>query len=527
MEREPNATGAVSSAASEEDALADAGNLAVLPAQEHRRSRFDLQGRSLREHTARGVLINGAFTVSESVLTVVKGFVAAAFISPSQYGIWGILVVTLATLLWLKQVGISDKYIQQDDPDQETAFQKAFTLELLFTAVLACVLGAALPVIVLIYGEADLLLPGLVMLAVLLAIPLQAPIWVYYREMAFVRQRALQAVDPVVATLVTLGLAIAGAGYWSFVFGVLAGAWSAGFAALWFARIKPRFRYDRGTLRSYASFSWPLFIAGGSSLVIAQSATIAVDAELGVAAVGALALAANVTQFTNRVDMLVTTTMYPAVCAARDRLELLHESFVKSNRLALVWAVPFGVALTLFAADLVSFGIGERWRPAVELLQVYGVTAAVAHVGFNWDAYFRARGDTRPIAVANVVTMAAFLACLFPLLAAHGLSGLAVAVAVAAAVHLAARAYYLRRLFSDFGFGFARHAARAIAPTVPAAAVVLAMRVAESGERTLGIALAELAAYGVVALAATWALERGLLREAAGYMRASAGAEAP
>ena len=34
---------------------------------------------------------------------------------------------------------------------------------------------------------------------------------------------------------------------------------------------------------------------------------------------------------------------------------------MKSNRLALMWGVPFGVGLTLFAADLVEFGIGEEW----------------------------------------------------------------------------------------------------------------------------------------------------------------------
>ena len=49
---------------------------------------------------------------------------------PTEYGVWGILVAALGTLLWLKQVGIGDKYVQQEDDDQELAFQQAFTLEL-------------------------------------------------------------------------------------------------------------------------------------------------------------------------------------------------------------------------------------------------------------------------------------------------------------------------------------------------------------------------------------------------------------
>jgi hypothetical protein len=64
----------------------------------------------------------------------------------------------------------------------------------------------------------------------------------------------------------------------------------------------------------------------------------------------------------------------------------------------------------------------------------------------------------------------------------------------------------------------ARHAARAIAPTLPAAAAVLAVR-ALGGPDTLAATLAEAALYVAATVAATWALERDLLREVAGYLR--------
>src|ERR1700712_2748368 len=94
--------------------------------------RFALGGRSLRSHAARGTLINGAFLVGVDSLSVIKGFVVAGLVSTGDYGIWGILVVALGTLGWLKQVGVSDKYIQQEEADQEAAFQKAFSLEAIF-----------------------------------------------------------------------------------------------------------------------------------------------------------------------------------------------------------------------------------------------------------------------------------------------------------------------------------------------------------------------------------------------------------
>jgi O-antigen/teichoic acid export membrane protein len=476
-----------------------------------------LAGRTLREHAARGTAINAAFLIGLSAFGLVRGFVLAGLLTRTDYGVWGVIVTALGTLLLFKQLGIGDKYIQQDEDDQELAFQKAFTLELLFTGVLVVVVAIGIPLVALLYGTTAIVAPGCVLLLALPAGALQAPLWIHYRSMDFVRQRTLQALDPVVGFVVAVGLAVAGAGYWAFVGGVLAGAWSTAIASVAFSPYRLRLRYEPGTLRRYASFSWPLFLGGAAAMLMIQAAMLGTTRHLGLAAAGTVALAASVTQFTDRVDQIVSGTLYPAICSVRDRTDLLFESFVKTNRLSLMWAVPFGVGVTLFADDLVGFALGSRWEPAVPLLQAFGVTAALAHLGFNWDGYFRARGETRPVAVHAVVGTVAFLVVGLPLLLTHGLDGLAVGLAFASFAMLCARAVFLRRLFP--GFAMIPHAVRSVAPTVPAVAVVLAARWAESGVRRPGEAVVELVAYLLVTVVATVWFERPLLREAAGYLR--------
>jgi O-antigen/teichoic acid export membrane protein len=246
---------------------------------------------------------------------------------------------------------------------------------------------------------------------------------------------------------------------------------------------------------------------------------------VGLAGVGALTLASTVYQLTARVDAVVTDTLYPAICAVRDRTDLLYESFVKSNRLALMWAMPFGLGVALFGSDLVSFVIGERWRDAVVLFEVFGVVVAIGHLGFNWTAYFRALGDTRPIAVGAVAQLVAFLAVNIPLLFAYGLPGYAAGYVVTVAVGLVVRGAYLRRLFR--GFRLLPHAARALAPSVPAVALVGLLRIAGTGDRTAAVAAVELVLYLLATAFATLALERRLLGEAVSYLRRNGAAGAP
>jgi PST family polysaccharide transporter len=232
------------------------------------------------------------------------------------------------------------------------------------------------------------------------------------------------------------------------------------------------------------------------------------ELELGLAGVGAVALASSIVAYTGRVDQVVTATLYPAICRVADRPLALAEAFVKSNRLAVSFGLPFGVGLSLFAEALITDVLGDRWLPALGLLQAFALVAAADQLGFNWTAFYRALGRTRPIAVVNVVRAVVFCAVALPLLLSDGLRGLAIGMAVTTAAGFVLRCWFITRLFPAAPLG--REGLRALLPTALGAAAVWA------GGR--GDAAAELVLFVAVVAAATWVLQRALLREAAGYL---------
>lgn len=485
--------------------------------------RFDLGEASLRSHTARGVVINSAFQIGLAGLMLFRRVAVAAFLTTSEYGIWGLLVATLLTLSWLKEVGISDKYIQQDEGDQIQAFHRAFSLELIYSVLLFLLIVAALPLYgLVVYDRPEIILPGAILALSLVATAFQAPIWIAYRQLRFVRQRTLQSVDPVVTTAITIGLAVAGAGYWSLVIGGLVGSVVGALIATASSPFGLKFTFDLASARSYVRFSGPLLLASVSSLVVVQGAVIVGNYTVGLAGIGAIGLAASFSALADRVDSMIRMTIYPAVCAIQDQVERMHEVFVKSNRVALMWGVPFGVALALFAQDLVSFALGEKWQIAVPLIQAFGLIVALRQVGFSWSTFMRATGRTRPIAVSGIVAVLAFLTVTGPLMVVIGLDGYIVGMAVATVVDLVLRSHYLRQLFP--GFQLLRHLLRSILPVLPAVALILTTHLLTSaGERSGLQALAELACYLVAVVAATWYLERPLVREMLGYLRPGRG----
>jgi O-antigen/teichoic acid export membrane protein len=482
-----------------------------------------VEGGGLRSKTARGLLINSGFRVGMAGINLARNVGVAAFVTASEYGLWGLLVTTMITLAFLKQVGVADKYIQQREEDQEAAFQKAFTFQFLYTLLFFVIVAVALPVYAFgVYGRPEILLPGFVLSLSLIATTLQAPTWVFYRRMDYFRQRSLEVVDPIVTTVATLALLIAGMALWGLVIGFLIGS-VAGAVVVLIANPYPfRLRFDRAAFREYVGFSWPLFIGGVGGLLVVQGAVIIGNAALGLAAVGAIGLATNFSRFSNRIEQLLTSTMYPAVCAVQERRDLLLEVFVKSNRLGLMWALPFGIGLTLFAGDLVDFVFGSTWEEAIPLLQVFGLIFGFGTIGFAWGTFYKAQGRTRPIAVTGVASVVVFFAVTVPLMLTVGVMGYAIGMASATLAQLVLRGYFLRRLFP--GFNLLRHAVRALAPIAPAVGLVLLVRLAEDGgARTLGVAIGELAIYLLVVVATTYAFERSLIREAVGYLRRAVG----
>lgn len=477
---------------------------------------IDTRGRTLRQHSARGTIINSGFQVGLAGVRLLQRLVVAAFLTEAEFGLWGILIATLLTLSWLKEVGIADKYVQQTEPDQARAFQKAFTLELFISLVFFAFVAAAFPVYALAYGHEEIIVPGIVLA---LSVPLtafQSPAWIPYRRLQYVRHRILLAVDPLVAFAVTITLGVAGLGYWCLVLGVVSGALAGAIAATATSAFPLAIRFDRGTLSEYASFSWPLVGFGMSNLLVVQGTLLVANRTVGLAGIGVIGLAGTIASFADRVDRIISETIYPAVCAAADRLELLRETFIKSNRVTLMWAVPFGAALALFAGDLITFVLGERWRDAEPLLIAIGLIAALGQVGFNWTVFMRAVNDTKPIFLASLLGVLTFFCVMIPALLTLDLIGYAVGLGVATGLQLVARHYFLKRLFERVSM--LRQLLRAIAPTIPAAAMILATRLLTPDDHSALLVVAELTLYTVASVVFTYLIERRLVKEMLGYL---------
>jgi O-antigen/teichoic acid export membrane protein len=197
-----------------------------------------------------------------------------------------------------------------------------------------------------------------------------------------------------------------------------------------------------------------------------------------------------------------------------------------------MWALPFCAGFVLFAPDLVHFILGDKWVPAIVLLQGLAGAAAIQQVGYNWFSFYRAVGRPRPQAVESAVMVATFAGLAIPGLIFWGAAGFVWGRIAGALAMLAVRRHFVRRLLPHvelIALGL-----RGAAPVVAAAALTGAARLALwDGNRSAAQAVAEIVLFVAGCALVTWLVERPLLREVArearggGGLAARSGGETP
>jgi O-antigen/teichoic acid export membrane protein len=480
--------------------------------------RLDFPREQLRDRTARGGVLNALFLGGGEGLALLQGLIVTALLGPVAIGLYGIVTTTAMAIVQLRRVGIDEAFVQQSAEHQENEFRRAFGVELAVGLAGSLAIAMLAPLVALIFGD-DQLLPLTLAVAYLpLAFSLQAPQWVFFRRMDFLRVRVLQFLIPLVTFAVTIPLAIATDSVWALVIGPFCGNAVAVIAGIAISPYPLRPIFDRAAAAHYLRFSWPIFATALATLIVQFGQILAFDIDGGLEAAGFITLAFTLTRYADRADQIVATTIYPAICAVVDQVETQRRIFVTASRLTLIWALPFCAGLILFAPDLVQLVLGDEWEPAVVLIQGLAGAAALQQVGYVWFSFYRARADTAPQAVESAAMVVAFLALAVPGLFLWGFEGFVAGRIMVSLAMLAVRAHYVRALFPEIGL--ARIAVRGAVPAAAGLAVVLLLRVAlGGGEREAVEALAQVALFAAVTGGLTWALERPLLAEVAAFRR--------
>jgi lipopolysaccharide exporter len=346
------------------------------------------------------------------------------------------------------------------------------------------------------------------------------------RELAFGRRFVAVGIQSVVSSVVAVVLAFSGAGVWSLVLGVVAGAvaYTVGLLLVTPDHVWPTF--DRAAARRVMSVGRGFLLQNGASFLQQNVDYIVVGRTLGARPLGFYSMAYRLGELPQSgIAHPIAKVTFPAFVRIQHQGGEIRAAFLSALRFVGLVSAPIGLVISAAAGPFVHTVFGSKWSPAVGPVAVFGVWAVVRVVQVTFEWFLNSVGQA---ALVGRIAIGLALAHVPALVAAAVWSGIT-AVAWVMLAHICVTLVALMVAGSRVAHVPLRDQWRALRPIVlgslagwgAARAVVAVVSASAAIELVLSV-VAGVIAYCAVTWAAEPSLPRSTVRLVARAMRRGA-----
>jgi len=389
---------------------------------------------TLRETTIRGLRWVAATRVVEQVFAFAVAVALAHLITPASYGHAAVALIFLPLGAILTFEGFASALVQLDTIDEHDRRGAMF---------MSLVGGAALSVVV--FALTGPLWSPLFGAQTARLIQLISPILfigafggvsraLLLRKLDFRSTSVIEAVSGVGGSAVAVGLAIAGLGARSIIFGALA-QMLINSSLLMVAARPPLPRWSWHAQRRVGGFGLPAALAGLVEIMFRNIDYWILAARLSAASTGFYYRAFNLgVVYQDKLSGVMVQVAYPVYSRTPDkaRLRAMHE---RAARVHAAVIFPLLASLMVLAPVLVPFVFGSAWTPSVRPTQILALAGMLAAILTGYPQVMLAIGRPRQLLYFNVGRLGVYAGAVI-LASRHGLVAVAVAVVAAYAVIL-------------------------------------------------------------------------------------------
>jgi O-antigen/teichoic acid export membrane protein len=326
---------------------------------------------SLKQKTVSGLLWSFIDNFSKLGLTFIIGIILARLLSPSEFGLIGMISIFIALSQSLVDSGFTQALIRKKECTQAD-YSTVFYFNLLVGFVLYLVLYLSAPSISRFFEEPQL---NLIVKVIGLGIVINAFTIVQRarltKEINFKLQTKISIIASVVSGTIGIVMAYSGYGVWSLVFKTLMGFFFSSVLLWIWNKWKPTLVFSKNSFKELFSFGYRLLLSGLIDTVYRNIYLLIIGKYFSAAELGFYTRA---DQFNNLPSSNITSVIqrvsYPILTEIQDdvpRLKIAYQKIIKSTMLISFVAMMIMAAV---AKPLILSLIGEKWLPSVIYLQL-------------------------------------------------------------------------------------------------------------------------------------------------------------
>jgi len=369
-----------------------------------------------------------ALRIASRLLQLVSLLILARLLMPEDFGLMGIVLVTIATLETFSQTGFQAALIQKKDDIREYA-DTAWTVHVIRGLLLCSILVLLAPLIAGFFNE-ERVTPLLRVVALGLVLRGLTNIHVLYfqKELQFSKEFAFQISGTIVNVAVAIPLAIIYRSVWALVAGHLAGHFARLVVSYLLIPAVPHLRLEWAKFKEM--FAFGKWVLGSGVLVFfaTQGDDIFVGKFLGAVALGFYQLAYRISNTpATEITHVISQVTFPAYSKMQDNIPRLREAYLKVFQLTTLLSFPVAGMILVLGKDFTRLFLGEKWLPMVPAMQILVILGAVRSIAATAGPVFYAVGKPKIDTLWQIVRVTTLFVLLYPLTTQWGILGASIA----------------------------------------------------------------------------------------------------
>jgi len=338
------------------------------------------------------ILVNLFASISTVVL--------ARLLVPADFGLVALGTTMLALVTAFTELSLTEALIKHQDPGSDH-FSSAWTLNGTRGLIVFGLFAAAAHPAARFYEEPRLppimIALGLSVFINSLANPRRI---VLQRNLVFWQEFVLSVSQKLAGLIAALTIAFVYHSYWALVIGSLATSLTAVIVSYCAVPFRPRITYCEA--RSLLSFSIWLTLGQAINMLNWRFDQLLVGKVLGRSALGLYTVGSTLSSLATReMTAPLTQTIYPGFSKLNgDRLRL-RGAYQRAQALVTAVALPAGFGTAVIAEPAVRLFIGDKWLPAVGIMQALASIYALQTLGSLVEPLAMACGETRKLFVRS------------------------------------------------------------------------------------------------------------------------------
>lgn len=327
---------------------------------------------SLKQQTAKGFLWSGLERYSVYFVRFLLGIILARMLTPSDYGLVGMITIFLAISQSIVDSGFSSALIQKKDKT-EIDFSTAFYFNIFIGFLLYIVLFFISPNIADFYDEPQLVsitrIIGINVFLASLAIVQRAKLTI---KIDFRTQAKVNIISVVISGIIGIIMAQNGYGVWSLVIQSVSRRFLQTVLLWIFANWRPSKQFSYTSFKQLFSFGSRILGAGLLNTIFDNLYLLVIGKVFSTENLGFYTRAK---QFSDLPSINFTTIFhrvsYPTLCKVYSNApDKLNESFRKFVKIAGLVTFPVMIGLIILAKPIIIVTLTEKWLQSVEFLQI-------------------------------------------------------------------------------------------------------------------------------------------------------------